>query len=168
MRRCVQPSRLLSRARVAVSQRLREQHGVAMVEFALIATVLFVLIFGIVYLGRYINYQMDETHLANEAARYAAVGQLPSGCASTLASCVRSQANAELLSGSSDVTQAISVCVANGTGGSGNVGDPVTVTVKSQYSFIPLLKIAPVTDTETATMRLEAPSSSNSNVLGCA
>ncbi|HET9124787.1 MAG TPA: TadE/TadG family type IV pilus assembly protein [Solirubrobacteraceae bacterium] len=138
-----------------------------MVEFALLAPVLFVLIFGIIYLGRYINYQSDETHLASEAARYASVAQVPAGCASTLASCVRSQATGELLTGSSEVS-AVSVCVADGAGGSGNVGDPVTVTVTSNYSFLPLLGIATVTDTESATMRLEQPLGSTTNILGCA
>lgn len=139
-----------------------------MVEFALIATVLFILIFGILFLGRYITYQSDETHLAAEAARYAAVGQIPTGCASTqLAACIRVQADSELLNGSSDVTP-VSVCVANGTGGSGNIGDPVTVTVKSSYKFLPILKIPTVNDTETATMRLEAaPSTSQYTILGC-
>jgi Flp pilus assembly protein TadG len=160
-------SRRIARRGRAVSRRLRGESGVAMVEFALIVPVLFVLIFGIIYLGRYINYQADETHLASEAARYAAVAQVPDGCTSTLASCVRSQAEGELLNGSSDVS-AVSVCVTNGTGGSGNVGDPVTVTVTSAYSFLPILGIATVTDAESATMRLEEPLSAAPNILGCA
>jgi len=133
-----------------------------MVEFAIIATVLIVLIAGILYLGRYINYQVDETHLANEAARYAAVGTaVPPGCSqSTLAACIASQANGELLNGSSDVTQ-VSVCVANGPGGAGAVGDPVTATVTSKYSFVPILNIGTVTDRETATMRLETGTASS-------
>jgi Flp pilus assembly protein TadG len=164
MRRRAHASPILRQAGCAASHRLREEQGVAMVEFALIATVLFTLIFGILYLGRYINYQLDETHLANEAARYAAVGQLPNGCTSTLAACIAAQANGELLGGSSDVTQA-SVCVANGSGGAGNVGDPVTVTVASKYSFLPILGIATVTDRETATMRLEVSTASSTGIL---
>ena len=154
-------------AATTARRRVREEQGVAMVEFALIATVLFVLIAGVLYLGRYLNYQTDETHLANVAARYAAVGQVPDGCAGSLASCVRNQASGELLNGSSDVTP-VSVCVSNGSGGSGNVGDPVTVTVKSNYSFLPILGIATVTDTESATMRLEIPlASATATILGC-
>ena len=144
----------------------RDERGVAMVEFALIATVLFTLIFGIIYLGRYINYQLDETHLANVAARYASVGQLPANCTSSLAACVAQQATGELRSGSSEVT-AVSVCVANGAGGAGNVGDPVTATVTSHYSFLPILGITTVTDVESATMRLEQPLTSAPNILGC-
>jgi Flp pilus assembly protein TadG len=149
-----------------VSRALRAEDGVAMVEFALIASVLLILIFGIIVLGRYITYQSDETHLASEAARYAAVGQIPTACASTkLADCIRAQANHELLNGSSDVTP-VSVCIANG--GAGNIGDPVTVTVTSRYSFVPILRISSVTDTETATMRLEAaPTASQYTIIGC-
>jgi Flp pilus assembly protein TadG len=135
-----------------------------MVEFALVATALFVLVCGIIFFGLYINYQLDETHLANEAARYAAVGQLPSGCTSTLASCVASQGNGELANGSSSVSK-VSVCIANGPGGAGNIGDPVTATVTSTYSFVPILGLAPVTDRESATMRLETSSSSTTGVI---
>lgn len=140
-----------------------------MVEFALIFTVLFVLIAGFLYLGRYINYQTDETHLANVAARYAAVGQEPSSCAGqSLAACIRSQAYGELAAGSSDVTPA-QVCIVNGTGGSGNVGDPVTVNVTSNFSFLSILGIGQITDTESATMRLEAPiTAATFPILGCA
>jgi Flp pilus assembly protein TadG len=155
---------MLTAGRTAVSLRVREERGAAMVEFALVATTLFILIFGILYLGRYLNYQLDETHLANQAARYAAVGQLPTGCSSTLAACIASQANGELLGGSSDVTQA-SVCVFNDPAGSGNIGDPVDVTVTSKYSFLPMLGIGTITDKEKATMRLETSSTSTSGIL---
>jgi Flp pilus assembly protein TadG len=158
-------SLFVRRARAVAWKRLREEGGVAMVEFALIATVLFTLIIGILYLGRYIYYQLDETHLANAGARYAAVGQLPTGCtSSTLAACIASQANGELATGSSDVNQ-VTVCVATGPGGAGNVGDPVTVTVVSKYSFLPILGIATVTDKETATMRLEASTASSTGII---
>jgi Flp pilus assembly protein TadG len=153
-----------SRPRLVLARRLREEQGAAMVEFALVATALIVLIFGVLYLGRYINYQLDETHLANEAARYAAVGQLPSGCSSTLASCIATQANGELAHGSSGVKQA-SICVFNDPAGAGKIGDPVDVTVTSKYSFLPVLGIATVTDKEKATMRLETSSATTPGIL---
>lgn len=162
------PAASLKGALARGSHRLREERGVAMVEFALVATVLFVLIAGILYLGRYINYQTDETHLANVAARYASVVQEPSSCAGQmLAVCIAAQAYGELSTGSSDVTQ-VKICIANGTGGSGNVGDPITATVTSQYSFLPILGIGTITDTESATMRLEAPTSTATfPLIGC-
>lgn len=151
-------------ARMAAGRRARDEGGAAMVEFAIVATALFALISGALLFGLYINYQLDETHLANEAARYAAVGQLPTGCSSTLAACIASQANGELLNGSSSVTQA-SVCVFNDPSGSGNIGDPVDVTVTSKYTLIPIFGSITIPDTEKATMRLEAPTASASNIL---
>jgi Flp pilus assembly protein TadG len=152
----------------ATSPRLREERGAAMVEFALIASVLLLVVIGIVYFGRFLNYTTQETHLATEAARWAAVGQVPSNCTTTLAACIRSQASTELQTGSTDVSR-VSVCVANGVGGSGMVGDPVTVTVKSTFKFLPFLKIVSIPETQTATMRLEAPTSSATvPIVSCA
>lgn len=128
-----------------------------MVEFALIFTALFTLVVGVIYLGLYINYQADETHLAAEGARYAAVGQVPTGCSSSLSACIASQAYGELGTGSSDVTK-VSVSVCTGPGGAGAVGDPVTVKVASSYKIVPIFNLT-IPDTESATMRLEAPSS---------
>jgi Flp pilus assembly protein TadG len=160
-----QPVRLI----VAASQRLRDERGAAMVEFAILVTVLLIIIVGIIFFGRFLNYSIDENHLANEAARWAAVAQVPSNCTTSLADCVKSQAAPELRTGSTDVPTAVKVCVQNGTGGSGNVGDPVTVTVTSVFHFLPLLGIADITDQETATMRLEQPpTASTVPIMGCA
>jgi hypothetical protein len=135
-----------------------------MIEFAIVSTALFILISGALLFGLYINYQLDETHLANVAARYAAVGQLPTGCTSNLATCIAAQATGELLNGSSTVTQA-SVCVFNDPTGSGSIGDPVDVTVTSNYTLVPILGIGTITDKEKATMRLEAPTATSTGVL---
>ena len=56
------------------------ERGQAMVEFALVLPLLLLLIFGIFDFGRAINYWIDATHMSNEAARYAAVGNTPTGC----------------------------------------------------------------------------------------
>jgi hypothetical protein len=97
------------------------------------------------------------------------VAQVPSNCTTSLADCVRSQAASELRTGSNDVPTPVKVCVQNGTGGSGNVGDPVTVIVTSTFHFLPFLGIADITDKETATMRLEQPpTASPIQIMGCA
>ncbi len=138
-----------------------------MVEFAIVVPVLLLIVVGILYFGRFLNYTTQETHLATEAARWAAVGQVPTGCTTSLAACVRSQASNELQGGSNDVSR-VSVCVANGQGGSGNLGDPVTVTVKSTYTFLPFLNIGQIHENQTATMRLEVPvASATVPILGC-
>jgi Flp pilus assembly protein TadG len=149
-------------------KRSREK-GAVMVEFALVLPILLLLVFGMVWFGFAINYWIDETHLAREAARYAAVNFNP-GPGGTLQASVLSQADTTDLreGGTRFMRNPGTVCIAfpaNPINGSvGQVGDPVTATVTSQLKFIPLLgdKLGPppgldrVTITSSATMRLEA------------
>ena len=61
-------------------RRLRREAGQATVEFALILPVLLFVSVGIFDIGKAFNYWIDETHLANVAARWAAVNRLPEPC----------------------------------------------------------------------------------------
>src|SRR6476619_3420484 len=54
---------------------LRDERGVALVEFALVLPLVLVLLLGMIDVGKAVNYWNDETHLANEAARSAAVNK---------------------------------------------------------------------------------------------
>ena len=65
----------------AILRRLRGERGQSFVEFTLIIPIAMVLILGVVDLGKATSYWLDSSHLANEAARAAAVGSCP-GCAS--------------------------------------------------------------------------------------
>lgn len=145
--------------------RLGQQSGVALVEFALVLPILLLILAGVVDFGKAINYWIDETHLASEAARYAAVSENPGS--GTLASYVQAQADTpELRSGSGRVSK-LSVCITapNGT----TVGSPVTARLTTTYAWIPLLGnrigVASSNITVTATMRLESPPAAN--ILGC-
>jgi Flp pilus assembly protein TadG len=155
----------------AMLRRLRDDRGTAMVEFALLATVLLLIVVGILYFGRFLSYTNDETHLAEVAARAATVGQMPPNCSSftTLAACVQSEAPGELRTGSTDVSSPAKVCIALGAGATspGQVGDPVVATVTATYHFLPLLGfLNPLPAvTESATMRLEQPPSTG--IIGC-
>src|SRR6476646_10526153 len=51
------------------------ESGVALVEFALVLPLVLILLLGIIDVGKAVNYWNDETHLANEAARSAAVNK---------------------------------------------------------------------------------------------
>ena len=53
--------------------RFASERGVALVEFALVLPFLLLVIFGMIDLGKAVNYWNDETHLANSAARFASV-----------------------------------------------------------------------------------------------
>ena len=145
----------------AILGRLRDSSGAAMVEFALVLPLLLLVLLGMFDFGKAFNYWIDETHLANEAARWAVVDRLPSG--SSLQSYIRSQADsAELRNGGTgSVPSSTQVCVSF-PNGSSNVGDPVKVTVSVAYHWLPFLRdevagLSPAaTITGSSVMRLEA------------
>jgi Flp pilus assembly protein TadG len=143
---------------------LRDESGVALVEFALVLPLLLLLLFGMLDFGKAFNYWIDETHLANEAARWAVVNNNPGS--GTLQQWVLSQADTPELQngGTSSVPTKAQVCIAfptnSQTGTSGLVGDPVNVTVSVTYNWLPFVggKISKtnVTIVGDSTMRLEA------------
>ena len=73
-----------------VSHRGGPEHGVALVEFALILPVLALMLFGMLDFGKAFNYWIDETHLANEGARWAVVNKNPAS-SGTLQAYIRDQ-----------------------------------------------------------------------------
>ena len=64
--------RVTLRREIVRSRRLPlgDERGVALVEFALVLPLLLVLLLGMIDVGKAVNYWNDETHLANEAARF--------------------------------------------------------------------------------------------------
>jgi Flp pilus assembly protein TadG len=143
-----------------VATRARSEEGVALVEFALILPVLALLLFGMLDFGKAFNYWIDETHLANEGARWAVVNKNPAS-AGTLQEYIRSQATTPELrnGGTPSVADPVRVCV-EFPAGTSNVGDPVRVTVTATYKWLALIaQRLSVTQTDisgAATMRLEA------------
>src|SRR3954463_1528536 len=139
---------------------IRDETGTALVEFAFVLPLLLVLVLGIADFGRAFNYWIDSTHLANVAARYAAVNQNPGAAtARTLQRYMELQASTkELRDGSTQATP-VDVCVTFPAGTS-NVGDPVKVEVKSTWSWLDYLvgqtHLTSNTLKGSATMRLEA------------
>jgi Flp pilus assembly protein TadG len=137
----------------------RSERGTALVELALALPVLLLVLFGVIHLGKGVNYWIDGTHMANEAARFAAVDKNPGG--GTLQAYVLGQADTNELKngGTSAVKSPAQVCI-DFPNGTSNVGDPVRATVKVTYNWLPLLqkatKVASTAITSTATMRLEA------------
>jgi hypothetical protein len=131
-----------------------------MVEFALVMPVLALLLFGMIDFGRALNYWIDQTHLANEASRWAVVDWDPPGGV-TIERYVHDQIiTPELKSGGtvSGPTGAATICVSfpGKTLGSAGVGDPVKVAVASNFRFLAVLGLAQVNLRGEATMRLEA------------
>jgi hypothetical protein len=137
----------------------RCESGVALVEFALVLPLLLVILFGMLDFGKAFNYWIDQTHLANEGARWAVVNKNPGG--GTLQEYIQQQADTPELrnGGTSSVPGPLQICISF-PNGSANVGDPVHVTASTTYNWLPLLGnrigIASTTITGSATMRLEA------------
>jgi Flp pilus assembly protein TadG len=151
---------------------LRAQSGQAITEFAIVVPILLTIVFGIIDFGRAINYQNDETHVANLAARYAAVGALPTygacgtntlGANATLTAFIDCQLGLDsgaLVNGSGggNGPSAVSVCISIPSDTQFN---PVTVKLTTQYQWLPFLKLSTSSISGTATQEIEnAPSSS--------
>jgi Flp pilus assembly protein TadG len=138
---------------------LRGEEGTALVEFALILPILALLLFAMLDFGKAFNYWIDETHLANEGARWAVVNRNPGG--GSLQQYILQQATtAELRNGgTASIASPAQVCITfpNGTS---NVGDPVQVTVSATYHWLPILGsrigITQTAITGSSNMRLEA------------
>jgi len=140
------------------------ESGQALVEFALVIPLLLLVLFAVLDFAKAFNYWIDETHLANEAARWAVVNNNPGG--GSLQQWILSQADTGELrnGGSSAVPTQAQVCISfptnSQTGTSGQVGDPVRVSVTVGYHWLPFLSGSlgsPSIDvSSTATMRLEA------------
>jgi hypothetical protein len=128
------------------------EDGAALVEFVLVLPLLLLLLLGMLDLGKAFNYWIDETHLANEGARYAAVNKNP-GPGASLQQSIKSQADTD------DLRDALEVCISFPGAGGAVVGEPVEVRVSSNYTFLGFiadqLDLTSKTISSTSTMRLE-------------
>src|SRR5579862_8191029 len=134
-------------------KRLLDQRGQSAVEFALILPLLLLFIVGGLDFAHAFNIQNDETHLANEAVRYAAVGSC-SGCSSVSPPTIKNYIESQAVSGS--VT--VSFCFPPPANASSQAGDPVKATVTKTYNFLPFLSFFGLSATTqisgSSTMRL--------------
>src|SRR5215216_3137139 len=112
-----------------VQAAIRDETGAALVEFVLVLPLLLLLLLGMLDLGKAFNYWIDETHLAHEGARYAAVNKNP-GPGTSLQDALKSQADSD------ELKDALEVCITFPGGGGAFVGEPVEVKVSSNYTFL--------------------------------
>jgi len=173
------PSTISGRGRIRGL--IGSERGTAVVEFALIAPILFLLVFGIVEFGRALNYYNDLTQLAGQGARAAVVSHNPDGTAvgTSNADCPANNQTiqcqiAKTYPTDAELKNGISVClgVLNSSGtiiaptGTPPAGTPITVRTK--FTFQPVTSFFPsVTLTSTQTEGLEgAPNWTWGNVAG--
>jgi Flp pilus assembly protein TadG len=152
--------------------RLRSDGGAALAEFTLVLPVLLLVLFGIIDFGKALNYYIDQTHIANTTARYAAVNVNPGGGASLQAWAKTLADSQELRTGgtASVASPGVRVCITPGSA----AGQPVTVEARSTYHLIPFIgdniSIGSMTIRARATMRMETAAtnySSTNNPAGC-
>lgn len=174
-----------SRGRIAnaLARVINEERGAAVTEFALVLPLLLLLLLGMIDFGKAINYWIDETHLANEGARWAAVNNNPgSADGKTLQEYILDQADSGELHGDVQGTQrtahsaAVKICFYKASDGSsvatGAVGDTVEVIVSYDYNWLHYLTaqagIGPSTTiTGKSAMRVEAPPTNYTSDSGC-
>jgi hypothetical protein len=138
----------------------RDESGVAITEFALVLPLLLIILLGVLDFGTAFSSWIDQTHLANEGARWAVVNKNP-GSSGTLQDYIRSQADSDQLRNGGTASMPdpmqVTICFPNGTS---NVGDPVEVRTSIDYNWLPFLgqrlSIGTTTIETTARMRLEA------------
>lgn len=122
-----------------------------------------VLLIGMVDFGKGFNYWINQTHIASQGARFAVVNRNPGESdGETLQEYIRRHATTDELEngGTRAVDNPLVVCVEFPDGDDPKAGDPVTVTVRTTYDWMPFLDanigVSAVTIEGSATMRLEA------------
>jgi Flp pilus assembly protein TadG len=159
---------MLTSIRKRLRSFVRDERGVALTEFALVAPLLFVVLFATIDFGKGINYWNEQTQMAAQGARLAAVNGtnaysgacVGSGTAATLANYIQCQAATNELRNGGGSTTKSAVCIVPSGGGA--AGNPITVRVRTQYTWLPLysiirLHLGTTTIQGQATMRLERP-----------
>ena len=128
-----------------------DQRGATLVEFAIVLPLLLLLMLGILDFGKAFNYWITETQVASEGARLAAVNYTPSG-GESLTDYVKDQIQVKELHNDASVF----ICFPE----TNAVGNPVQITVRTDYNWLPVLKrfggLGDITVQAQATMRLEA------------
>jgi Flp pilus assembly protein TadG len=152
------PSRAPRRIRHALWSMRRCERGTAVVEFALVALPLFLIVFGILDFGRALNYYNDVTQLAGQGARAAVVNQNIDGTVADATFQTKLAAEND----SPELKNKVQVCIASAPTA---IGQPVTVTVKYRFHFNALIASVPITLSSTQTERSET--ASPSYVAGC-
>jgi Flp pilus assembly protein TadG len=136
---------------------LHNQRGTAMVEFAIVALPLFLILFGIVDFARALNYYNDLTQLSGQAARAAAVNQNPFDNSVPVGPTTIQQQIADHID-SPEMKQTnppASICITVAPPATGGTGDPVTAKASYDFHFLPLIG-ATINLSSTQTERFEA------------
>ena len=147
---------------------ITREDGQALVEFALVFPILIVVFIGVIHFGKAFNYWNDATHISAEGARYAAVNNkpFPTNPASLQTQLLAQGDTAELRAGGTpDLPTASQVCI-DFPSGTAAKGEPVRVTMRFEWHWMPLFDLGTTMITSTAVMRLET--APTNYTAGCA
>ena len=163
----------MKRRMLGSRRRGMDQRGAALIEFVLVLPLVLLILFGMIDFGKAFSYWNDETHLANEAARYAVVNKNPLGGSSLETGIKDEAASGELKNGCSGCSIptpgiAVSFCFVNHAPGNPDpnapdtsVGAPLRATVTTTYRWLAYLvgQGLPLSSGlgATSTMRVEQP-----------
>jgi Flp pilus assembly protein TadG len=117
----------------------RSERGTAVVEFALVAPLLFLLVLGVLDFARLLAYYNTLTQIASQGARAAAVDRMPDGTAIPVgqAGALQDQLVTKY-TGAPEIqdSSTYKVCI---TQLPTSVGQPVTVQASFNFNFIPFI-----------------------------
>jgi hypothetical protein len=138
---------------------VRDERGQVLVEFALLAPLLLLIVVGIIQFGVALNYWLDMQRIANQGARWAVVNAYP-GCPRNGPAAPCSPTLQEYLASapmSGGLNPDVEICFEEMTGSPAGaaVGDPVTVRLTTQFDFVPIIRIGTLDLVGAATMRVE-------------
>ncbi len=128
----------LSRPRGLFRMLRRDEGGTAVVEFALVAPLLFLLLFGIFDFGRALNYYNQETQLVGLGARAAAVSRDPADTGAATGQIIQTELAGTYAKG--ELKNKTTFCIQPSA--APQVGQPVTVTASYQFHVLPLISAA--------------------------
>jgi Flp pilus assembly protein TadG len=127
-----------------------DESGQSVVEFGLVVPLLCILVLVLVDFGKFMNYWLDLTHVANYGARLAAVdtdlSKPPYNSSLSMATFIQHQAETDELRGAT-----VTICLPTGDP---SPGSPVKVEVAYDYDFVPFVGKT-IRIKASSTMRLE-------------
>ena len=113
--------------------KIREQRGMAAIEFAIVLPVLVSLIFGSIEFSLLLYNQQIITNASREGARFGILMATPRNSANQIRATVENYCGGHLVSFGADIPPSVDV-----TGAGGNSGDDLTVRVTHNYDFLVL------------------------------
>lgn len=111
-------------------------NGQSLVEFALVAPLFFILIFGVLDLGRVLFTQMTLQHALREAGRYAVTGNHITQGGTNLSRVASIRQMAQKAAAGVDVSSITVSSVSGGNGSAGGPQDTVTVSLTTNLRLI--------------------------------